>query len=279
MTLCTLCQFESWQVSASGFCEEPMHHANFYVCEHPNLVRNDQWFHGERCGCGCNRLYCKDHIYSHSASHGSAAPSCFSNIASLYSSSATAGASAQLASNHLSQKDAERARVDVTEFLCRIKPGEDKMGSALLHRGLEKMMPRPVKTDHEKELPPAFFTKSRLLASALAAFHVLGAAIRHGVTGRATNEKTSQPGLKQALSEVAKWHGPDSVPSSGSLAIIAKESWRGNHQQLDWKRASDSIRAAMAKEEVPEDDDALAHWITAGIDEKPRGLSIRIGQR
>jgi len=231
MSVCEPCNNESWVVNAGGYCEEPSHHANYWICLHPNGQRPDHKFHGERCRCHCGQLICRSHARPHARANGRALVDCFPNLAGGTAGPAFSGALAMRGGQPFDDEEAAVVCDRMTKFLAGVAVGWEALGAALGPEGLTPHL-RPgdpatpeltwmdAPDGRGVRLARAFFTPERLDRTALLALHTL-AAVPYFADLRATmggDARLAEPG----------WRGRSTgrSPTGGSRCVLPPRTSR-----------------------------------------------------
>jgi hypothetical protein len=263
MANCEPCTAEKHSnVAAVAQCEHPAHNGNYWICTHPNTIRADHRFHGERCGCDCDAMYCRPHARLHAQTHSSGRV-CFPNFGFTAAGPALGASAARLGAPDMPGSIREKSEILMSAFLAEIQPGMDAIEAAA--QGTNLVISNSRSSDSGGELPklsPTFFSQARLASiAALAANTIARTAqrLRKGVAA-SVGLNIGSDRVVQALYELTDWSSGGDLPSEESLALLAQELWN-ERTPSDWASAARRIRRKLFLLDIPHTDDELATWL------------------
>ncbi|MBI4501720.1 MAG: hypothetical protein HY700_11225 [Gemmatimonadetes bacterium] len=257
---CYYCNRENQQIPDGGNCSA----CQVHVCTSPSR-RPDGRFHGDRCNCGCRRLFCDPDLEPHAIDeHGGTVATCFPNFSLQLAVPAFAAASKGISTlQRAPQEDSQ-----INHFLNSVTPGWRALRTATENMvdaaGIVGPAPRPFDRWHVR-LKPEFLTAGTMERVAVLAARAMGEA------WSAADKKSRSAKLKMGspfhtLEKFAAWSN-----KAEPLTPTAIDPWLGGIQLrggFDFEIPTESgppLMHALSNVEVPRTSQAVAEWLVAGL--------------
>ena len=264
MANCEPCTADKHNVAAVAMCEHADHNGNYWICIHPNTLRADRRFHGERCGCDCDAMYCRPHARLHARTHNSGR-TCFPNFGFTAAGPAFGAAAARLGAPDMPADERKKSEDRMAEFLAEIRPGVDVIEKAASSANLNHIVfVTTVGAQRRVTLSPSFFTQNRIASVAALAADTIARTVQRLAKGVAASVGVDldDSRVEQALYELRNWSKDGEPPSQEALATLAKQLWTES-PGTDWSKAAKRIHRRLFLLEIPSGDEAQAEWLVS----------------